>query len=60
MVQREDGGANLSGKNMEAVPELWTEQRILSRLQRIPTVTGRRYQSFLVSAECKEFLEFRW
>ena len=45
-VQREDGGANLSGKDKEAVPELWTEQCELSRLQRIPSVTGRRYRSF--------------
>jgi hypothetical protein len=42
--------------------ELRTEQRMFSRLRRIPTVIGERYRIdfYPASYECRIISEFRW
>lgn len=49
-------GANLHRISIEAVLELWTEQRNLSRLQRNSTVIGKQYRRDPVLIESRENL----
>ena len=53
-------GANLHGTNIEAASELWTEQRILSRLQRSSPVNVGSNIGEIPYWQSAEKSEIRW